>query len=82
MDGWKSWKREIENSRLLIGGKKVHFGSVKDNYNLTVIETTDLVYPEENLVVVSVNRKYFINPDNPNKLEFSKETIWHEEVCY
>ncbi len=63
-----------------VDGKKIINGTYKIHKNLTIVETTDLVYPEGEQVVGSVIRKYVINLEEPNRFDFSQETTWHTDM--
>ena len=70
----------LKTLEFLVDSKKIDYGTVEVKRNLTIVETTDLVYPEGSLVVGSVVRTYVIDLSEPGKMEFSQETSWHEDM--
>ncbi|MDD2431989.1 MAG: hypothetical protein WCS44_08510 [Bacillota bacterium] len=78
--GGNHGNEQLKTLEFFVDGKDITYGKVKIKNNLTIIETTDLVYPEGNLVVGSVIRKYVINMSNPSRFDFSQETVWHKDM--
>jgi hypothetical protein len=44
------------------------------------VETTDLVFPADNMIVGSVVRRYTIEVGSPNRMDFAQSTTWHTDM--
>ncbi|MDD4693729.1 MAG: hypothetical protein PHD88_04925 [Firmicutes bacterium] len=70
----------LKTLEFVIDGEVVKDGTYKVTQSLVINETTDLVYPGGKRIVGSVIRRYEINVEDPNRLNFSQSTTWHTDM--
>ncbi len=77
---------ELKTLEFIVDGKLVKDGLFKVKKSLVIYETTNLIYPNGKLIVGNVKRKYEINLESPNRINFWQQTTWlndmHVERAY
>ncbi|HOA91369.1 MAG: hypothetical protein ACOX29_02870 [Bacillota bacterium] len=83
---WYEWMGGNHQNEILktldfiVDGKKVQDGTYKVSESLVIVETTDLVFPADNMIVGSVVRRYTIEVGSPNRMDFAQSTTWHTDM--
>lgn len=70
----------LKTLEFIVDGEVITEGRFKIENSLIINETTDLIYPVDKRVVGSVIRRYEIDLNNPNRIDFSQETTWHYDM--